>query len=1204
MRLKKLEVFGFKSFFEKTVITFQPGITAVVGPNGCGKSNLADAILWVLGEQSPKSLRGEKMDDVIFNGTELRKPLGMAEVSLTFGDIDNELPPPYSPYAEITVSRRLFRSGESEYLINKTICRLKDIRELLIDTGAGYRAHTIIEQGKVDDMISATPLQRREIVEEAAGIAKYRIRKAEALRKLEATEQNLTRVRDIIGEIKRQINSLDRQARKAEKYKNLKEELRTLELQVASTEWHAWNGTREGLAQEEARLQEKTTRQETELATLDLQQAEIKLSLAQKEQEMGEIKKQVFETEGKIQRLESKIEMLHAQRKEWNETRFRTDQEIGEIRQTGSNLETEREGLAQELGEIGRILPEKEALLSDRQEEVNQLERQLAEQTTSLEQGRAALFDLISRLTQLRNNLSHIQTRKEELRRKKEREILEQGELQRKMSESGERLQILKERWEGAKGQLVEKGAAHTAAVSLLKETEAAIKAKWARLSEVKEASAALSAKSAAREGFYRGLLGKQEGSENALLQLDGLQGMVADLVEVPPDYEKAIEAVLESRLRGIVVENHTEIKKGVDHLRHAQAGRGTFFPRLPRQLRRTGEQGGSGPVGAPAAIEGAGIIGRALDLISSRPGYEAIAALLLSEVVVVSDLEAAFRLWEQFPQVGVWVTLQGDVIDSSGIVSGGERGETGLLEQKREIKSLTDQLSRLQEEMRQLEAEIEHHQQVQQTTRSEIETLTTEIRALEMQQLHEQKDHGALLADMDRLQNGLQTLLFEQEEGTQEEEVLARSEQAEQNQLSELGRLKEEKEEALGRHQGTLNEIRQALEVLREEVIRLKMETASLKEKQRHLLEKQERTSQTQRELAQRLQEKERLIASLQEKLAFGETEEVEVVSAIQQHAGERENLISLIREMTEAHGMILAGLKEVEQKTQQLRTGLDQTKKEAQEKALRKIEAEMMQRKIQETVLMNYQIEIAAHPLSQGELPLDEAREKAPALRRSLEEMGPVNMGAIEEYRELETRYQFLTGQETDLTTSMESLRQVITKINKTTQGLFVDTFHTLNRKFGEVFVSFFGGGKAELTLVDPDQPLESGIEMLAQPPGKRPRSITLLSGGEKALTAISLLFATFLIHPSPFCLLDEIDAPLDEENTRRFTQALTSMSRQTQFIIVTHNKRSMEIADVLYGVTMEETGLSKLVSVRLNESRQANGHPLELPVASDSA
>lgn len=487
---------------------------------------------------------------------------------------------------------------------------------------------------------------------------------------------------------------------------------------------------------------------------------------------------------------------------------------------------------------------------------------------------------------------------------------------------------------------------------------------------------------------------------------------------------------------------------------------------------------------------------------------------------------------------------------------------------------------------------------------------LTSEIRSLEMRQLHEQKDHSVSLSEIDRLQNALQTVLFEQEEGTKEEEELLLQEEGERNRIAEAERLKGEKEAEIVRQQEKVEALRQALGGMKEEVVRFKMETASLKERRRHLLDKRDRVHRAQEELTQRFQEKERLLASLKEKWQAAETEEAETTAAISQEMSGREEKVALIREKTEVHAAVLAQLQQVEQEIHQLRAQLDQTQKSLQERALRKIEAQMTQEKIRETIFMNYQIEIAetvpSPPSSEeGEWTIDQARDRAATLRRSLDEMGPVNIGAIEEYRELETRYQFLTSQETDLTTSMESLRQAIAKINKTTQTLFVDTFHLLNQKFKEVFVSFFGGGKAELILLDEAHPLESGIEMVAQPPGKKPRSITLLSGGEKALTAISLLFATFLIHPSPFCLLDEIDAPLDEENTRRFTQAVGNMSQQTQFIVITHNKQTMEIADVLYGVTMEETGLSRLISVDLNEKERTNGngHPVETPVTSDS-
>ncbi|MFQ5579855.1 MAG: chromosome segregation protein SMC [Nitrospiria bacterium] len=1191
MRLKSLEIFGFKTFFDKTILSFQPGMTAIVGPNGCGKSNLLDAILWVLGEQSPKNLRGERMEDVIFNGTELRKPLGLAEVSLTFGDISNELPPPYSPYAEITISRRLYRSGESEYYINKTPSRLKDIRDLLIDTGAGYRAHTIIEQGKVDQIISATPIQRREIIEEAAGIAKYRLRKAEALRKLDATEQNLIRVRDIIGEVKRQINSLDRQARKAEKYKNMKEELKSLELQVAHTEWHEWKQKREALSEEEARLQEEEARQGTELEALGLQQSEAQLSLTQKEEELSRINKELTEVEGRIQRQESRIELLHAQRQEWLETQSRTNEEIKETRQTESILAAEQEQLEKEKALLEQTLPEENSKLSQGQDEANGIDVALNEKVAELEQAKTHLFDLVSRMTAAKNNLTHIQSRKEELARKKERGSLEQENVLQKMNQSERTLQQLNHRIEEIKAQITEKQAAHVSSTSQLEIIKADLQSKEERLARAKEELAAAAAQSSSREDFYRGLLGEEEGTENALLHLDGLQGMIADLIEVPPRYEKAIEAVLESRLRGIVVEGSGEIKKAIGYLRETEMGRGTFAPRIPRATHNRERP----------AIEGEGIIGSATDLIGARKGYDGIAEALLGTVVLVADLDAALRIWESGRHPEILVTLDGDVVDPSGIVSGGERGESGLLAQKRELRSLSEQIKHLKKEIQSLENDIESSRKKKQGTLTAIETLATGIRTLEIQALHEEKDHSSLLAEINRLQDGHQTLLFELEEETKEEEELLRLEKIEEEAITWAEQAKVERESAILRCQEQSSEIRQSLEEVKESVVQLKMTTASLKEKQGHLLEKWNRISREQEELALRCSEKEQLFSSLQEKLNTGEREEAEVKESIQERGIERERFLNLIREKREAHAVVLAQRLEIEREIEKLRAGIEKTKKVLQEKALLKMEAGINQKKIEETILMNYQLEIANHEILPVEdFSFDEAHAAAVKLRGILEQMGPVNMAAIEEHQELSTRHEFLTTQETDLTESMDSLREAIDKINKTTRGLFVDTFHTLNQKFGEVFDSFFGGGKAELIMLDETHPLESGIELIAQPPGKKPRSITLLSGGEKALTAISLLFAVFLIHPSPFSILDEIDAPLDEENTRRFTQAIHKMSEKTQLIIITHNKLTMETSDLLYGVTMEETGISKLVSVNLKGKSQTNGHPKETPVS----
>ena len=619
MRLKRLEVMGFKSFFDKTVITFRKGITGIVGPNGCGKSNFADAILWVLGEQSPKSLRGEHMEDVIFSGTDQRKPLSAAEVSLTIGDIANELPPPYTPYAELTLSRRLYRSGESEYLINKTPCRLKDIRDLLIDIGAGYHAHTIIEQGKVDEIITASPLERREIVEEAAGIAKYRLRKAEALRKLEATERNLLRVTDIIGEIKRQRNALDRQAKKAEKVQEMSASLKTLELQVARHEWMEWKSNEEQLEREEADLQQESAGFSAQLGSLTADHAARKLSMTQQEETLRELGHQISEIEKNIQRWEGKLELVRTQREEWLESQSRTVKEMNASKEALLSLDAERGVLDEEIAEIARTLPEADAALSMDEGKTRQLEEILLSVNTDMERCKVSLFDLSSQLSTAKNNLVHYEARKEGLFKQKERLRLEIETLEEKRERSATLLKQAEEVYRKNTELLAQLAIAWTAHTERLKQAEEMLRAKQNQLRQVQEASAKMKAQAASHEGFYRGFLSRREGAENLLLRLSGLQGMVADLIDVPPRYELALESALENKLRGIVVENHGEIQKGIRHLREMEMGRGTFFPRI----LRTSKNEGLGPV-ANESVEG--IIGVAFDLVSVQPGYESLA--------------------------------------------------------------------------------------------------------------------------------------------------------------------------------------------------------------------------------------------------------------------------------------------------------------------------------------------------------------------------------------------------------------------------------------------------------------------------------------------------------------------------------------------------------------------------------------------------
>lgn len=1179
MRLKRLEVFGFKSFFDKTVITFEKGITGIVGPNGCGKSNFADAILWVLGEQSPKNLRSERMEDVIFNGTDQRKALSVAEVSLTIGDIDNELPPPYTPYAELTLSRRLYRSGESEYLINKSPCRLKDIRDLLIDIGAGYHAHTIIEQGKVDNIITASPMERREIVEEAAGIAKYRLRKVEALRKLDATEGNLIRVTDIIGEIKRQRNALDRQAKKAEKAQEMGAILKTLDLQVARYEWCEWTDAQEVIERAEADLQRESEDYSAQLSRLEADYAGNKLLMSEKEQGLSELARALSDVEKDIQRGEGRLETLRVQREEWLEAQLRTDQEIEGLRSTLSSLEKEGLHLDEEATRIARALPEAERALAEYDRKKQKLDGELLDVSTNLEACKLSLFDLSAQITTSKNNITHFEMRKEGLLKQKDRLNLEQEISEEKLAQSQAALKVLNVAGEKNTALLEDLKQQHNAAVLNLKTAEEALQTQEKQLLSVKEASVDVKARLASHEGFYRGFLNKREGFDNPLLALEGLKGMVADLIEVPPVYELALESVLENKLRGIVVENHTEIQKGISHLRVAEMGRGTFFPRHPRVIKNEYK--------SPATIENfEGVLGFARDLVTVRSGDESIADALLSGIVIMKDLASAIKAWNLAPEVAVWVTLEGEIVNRFGIVSGGEQGKNGLLGQKRELKQLTSQAETLQKEASVCQQEIVKHQSVAVSARQDISDLAEEIRRLDLEQLKGQNEGKNLNDELQRLAGELETIRFEQEEGRSEKESLIASETAEHHRIAEAQQMQTEKETAREVLTERLQEYRQEVATLGETVVQLRMKTHSLQEQQRHTLEKQERLLREKKSLTHRADEKHRFKETLEEKLSSGKIEGQDVEAAIAGLSGEHLKCEQGLRDARESHAHLLSTLQQTEEQITSLRSKSKQTHEILQEKALNKVRVSMQRQKVEESIASRYQIEISGIDDMVLDIPIEDAREEVDRLRGKIESMGPVNLAAIEEYKELDERFQFLSGQEEDLRQSIDSLREAITKINKTTRGLFVETFHTLNQKFGEVFASFFGGGSAELVLLDEANPLESGIEMMAQPPGKGKRSLLLFSGGEKALTAISLLFATFLIHPTPFCLLDEIDAPLDEENTRRFSQTLVKMSKDTQFIIVTHNRFTMEIADVLYGVTMEETGISKLVSVNLSK------------------
>jgi chromosome segregation protein len=1198
MRLKRLELFGFKSFLDKTNVNFKPGITAIVGPNGCGKSNLTDAVLWAFGEQRPKNLRGEKMEDVIFNGTEHRKPLGLAEVSITVDDIRDPLPTPYSPYSEITFMRRLYRSGESEYFINQTPCRLKDIRELLIDLKAGYRAHTIIEQGRIEDLLMASPLERRELVEEVAGVAKFRLRKEEAERKLAATQQNLVRLQDVLSEVKRQINALDRQAKQARKYQTLYEELKSLEIYMAGVEWQEWTTIEAALSREDQLLQEQLAQKEAETASYGLKISTLQLSLAEAEQAIGKDKDQMAEITGKMGRAEGKVERIHAQKKEWDETKGRTEVELVEMTRTASALVEEQNTVETEHLQVSGDLTEIEGRLHHLQETSRQMALDLTQKNQAVEKERSAVFDCQSCLTEARNNVTHFEARKTLLLGKRETDSVKKNEIEQKRDTTGRELTKLQSGWTEITNQWTREQEALNGALHHAGTTAATLKEKEESFYKVKEKLARTEAALASKEGFYLGLLSPVIDKSHPV---EGAAGFVTDLMDVPSEYEKAIEAVLGERLRGIVIDDLHGLKKGIEQLRSLKKGRGTLILRTTPTPQ--GDKGEAPP----------GVIGPAASFISCKEGYEEVVARLLDQVFIARDIDSVYSLWENnvFPKGVLFVTLGGELFWSNGVVSAGEAsGEVHLFEKKREIAALSEETGRLQVETKQAAEAIEDIRKEQQTTQLTVEQTRATVARIETQRQTLQKEINTLALLNEKMELTYETCLAEQDEEDQELAELTQKREEEEAEIVALEQLKGQKGEGFAQLLKDRDAFQVGHQELKEKQVALQLTATSLKGKQQHLLEKRGQMNRSSFSLKTGREDKGRLLTSLQEKWKVAEQEEGEAVLEIQTLSSSSDVIRETIRGKTETHADLLAGFASLQAQEQEARGDRDRIVSARNEKSVRRLTAQMAKQKTQETIFTQYQIHIDTDTPPLGPagdavlaeettpveavhaLPPSALKEKRDQLRVSLQGVGPVHLGAIEEYQELTQRYEFLKEQEKDLVVSTEDLNTAIVKINQTTKGLFVDTFHLLNGKFGEMFVSFFGGGKGELVLSDAANPMESGVEIVAAPPGKKPRTLNLLSGGEKALTGLSLLFSTFLIgnggenHSIPFCILDEVDAALDEENSRRFAQAIERLSERSQFIVVTHNKRTMEKASVLYGVTAESAGVSRLVSVSLKE------------------
>jgi chromosome segregation protein len=1185
MRLESILVHGFKSFVDKTDLRVFAGVTCIVGPNGCGKSNVADAIRWALGEQSPKTLRGHRMEDVIFHGTASRKALGMAEVTLTFNN-DGSLGVPWS---EVAVARRLYRTGDSEYLLNGNECRLRDIQDLFAGTGVNPKAYALMDQERLNHVLTAKPWERRIFIEEAAGIARYKQQRAETRGKLEATRQNLQRLRDVMDEVRRQLGSLERQARKARQYKTLQQQRQALDLLILAADFQALTGQQEALALESARLRLDEERTRAEIAGLTGRQAVLAAGIQEVEYRLADLRQSVQKIQGEAERLLERREQMGLQTRDLADEASRLGAEIRSLEERRAALLAEREETMRALS--GAREHQAAAVGRERglEERLAACRLTLAERREGLEALRAERVGLAGARSELTRSAAELKERRLWLDRRTER-LAEEGAEGRR---EAQRLAETRARLEAARRQAGVQLSLLGTELAGLEAVRAEREGERAQLQEQRgalrvavaareSARAALERLEREREGYGAGVRALFASTEATALH--GIVGTVADLLEVPAGLEAAMEAVLGDRLQWVVVERFEQARAALGYLAREGAGAATLLP-----LETL-------PPPAELPEDGDGIRWAARLVSASRP---ALLAHLLGRVGVVSHLDDAEALWRRNGIVATYVTRAGEVLSPTGRLHGGRRdserqgNDQSILGRKRAIRRLGEELAGLGRELDAATARLDALEGEIGETRAREAALRSSYQAQETARLSGEKDVESALREAERVARHLETL-----------DVEARAIEAERGETS--GRLDDleralaaaaDAEAAFDRRMaeasGGLDAAREDEAGLMGELATCRVELAAVAERVESLGRDLERADGLERDYTARRDEAALRRAQVAERAEQLGRERDWTDAQAREVAAERDRREAQVGVMAEEHQRRVAGrqaldaeLGEAQRALAALVEGLHETELRATEGRVRR--EELHQEARRRHALESMEALGAAHDPARDPA---ETRARHDELAERLEAMGPVNLVADEEYRELEERLQFLGAQHDDLAASVKDLEKALRGMTRTAQERFQEAFDDINRHFGTIFSRLFEGGRAELRMVPAeegeDDPLELGVELMAQPRGKRLQAVTLMSGGEKALTGLALLFAIFYHRPSPFCVLDEVDAPLDDANIHRFLRVLRELCSQTQFVVITHNRKTMDAADVLYGVTMEEPGLSRLVSVRLAES-----------------
>ena len=1179
MYLKSIEVQGFKSFANKIVFEFHNGITGIVGPNGSGKSNVGDAVRWVLGEQSAKQLRGGNMQDVIFSGTETRKPLGFASVAITLDNSDHKLD---IEYEEVTVTRRLYRSGESEYLLNGTSCRLKDINELFYDTGIGKEGYSIIGQGQIDKILSGKPEERRELFDEAAGIVKFKRRKATALKKLDEEQQNLVRVTDILSELTRQLGPLERQSETARIYLKKKEELKILDVNMYLAESAH---IREQLKETEEKYRISQGELQQTQAQFDQTKAEyerLEKELEELDTKIQEARTQAGENALKKQQLENSVELLKEQIRAAQQNHQHYEERMQAIRQDLERRQQEAQGHEQEQEALKENLGEAAVRKKEAEEKLAILHQSIEETSQIIEDGKSEIIEILNQRASTKGKMQRYDAMLEQIGIRKA--ALSQRVLKLKSDESQQQ-EIIQGHQEKYKEISVQMDGIQMEYRKVEREVTS-LRSQMEEQNKKLEQGQTAYHREASRLESLRNIAERYEGYGNSIRRVmeqrdrqPGIHGVVADLIKVEKAYEVAVETALGGSIQNIVTDNEQTAKGMIEYLKKNRYGRATFLPLT--NMRNSNFQ-------SPAALKEQGVIGLADTLVTAESTYRTLLSQLLGRTLVVDTIDHAIAIARKYRHTLRIVTLEGESLSPGGSMTGGAfRNSSNLLGRRREIEELEGKVGALKEELQKIQKVILDKRERRNALRDELTEMTRQLQQLQIGQNTEKVGITQAEARIREVRTGYGQL---KAEGREIENQIKGSSSLIREEMEQSTTREQEQEALVNSHQEILEQLQEKEAAYSQELNQIQLDYASLEQKVSFAGENLSRIHQeeaTMREELQQMQEaleagdkekeeKEQGILTIQQTIQEAERIREEDETQMQNYLAKKEELSSQHKTFFSRRDELSAHISRMDKECFRLNS----QKEKLEERQENQINYLWEEYEVTPGQANTYRME---------EMPeRGEIRQQIAELKDAIRKLGNVNVNAIEEYKEILERHTFLNAQHTDLVEAAETLKGIIAELDEGMRKQFTEKFQEIRQEFDKVFKQLFGGGKGTLELMEDEDVLEAGIKIISQPPGKKLQNMMQLSGGEKALTAIALLFAIQNLKPSPFCLLDEIEAALDDSNVTRFAQYLHKLTKNTQFIVITHRRGTMNAADRLYGITMQEKGVSTLVSVNLIENQ----------------